>query len=165
MDNQCPAHTAAITFLQKHGQDALLGCPGLLKLSFCVMLIHGNTLHVGSGLQLAWVMSLCCQICMQIPLAIMVLLDPAVNHDTIYGHTRMSTLMCLISSGYFLYDLVVVLLRFNQEGGAFLVHASCCLFVYTYAVYSFYLHFFGECSNGVVLQWVLNQLLTATCTM
>lgn len=74
----------------------------------------------------------------------MVLFDPAVNHDTIYGHTRLSTLMCLISSGYFLYDLIVVLLRFDQEGAAFLVHASCCLFVYTYAVYSFYLHFFGE---------------------
>lgn len=74
----------------------------------------------------------------------MVLLDPAVNKDTIYGHTHLSTLMCLISSGYFLYDLIVVILRFDREGGAFLIHAACCLFVYTYAVYSFYLHFFGE---------------------
>uniref|UniRef100_A0A383WC65 TLC domain-containing protein n=1 Tax=Tetradesmus obliquus TaxID=3088 RepID=A0A383WC65_TETOB len=77
----------------------------------------------------------------QIPIAFMVLLDPAVNHDTIYGHTHLSTLMCLISSGYFLYDIFVVIAR--REGGGMLVHAACCLFVYTYAVYSFYLHFFG----------------------
>jgi len=42
------------------------------------------------------------------------------------------------------YDLIVVLMRITQEGAAFVVHASCCLFVYTYAVYSFNLHFFGE---------------------
>jgi hypothetical protein len=72
----------------------------------------------------------------------MVLLDPLVNHDTIYGHTHLSTLMCLISSGYFLYDLLIVIVRW--EGAGMLVHAACCLFVYTYAVYSFYLHFFGE---------------------
>lgn len=78
----------------------------------------------------------------QIPLALSVLLDSAVASDTIYGHTRASTLMCLISAGYFLYDLAVVLGR--REGTAFLVHAAACLFVYTYAVYSFYLHYFGE---------------------
>jgi FtsH-binding integral membrane protein len=83
---------------------------------------------------------------LQIPIAIMVLLDPAVNHDTIYGHTHLSTLMCLISSGYFLYDLLIVIARW--EGGGMLVHAACCLFVYTYAVYSFYLHFFGELGNS-----------------
>eukprot|EP00879_Flechtneria_rotunda_P026407 GHRR01028156.1.p1 GENE.GHRR01028156.1~~GHRR01028156.1.p1 ORF type:complete len:214 (+),score=55.67 GHRR01028156.1:572-1213(+) len=79
----------------------------------------------------------------QIPIAVLVLLDPAVNHNTIYGHTHLSTLMCLISSGYFVYDLIVILLRFNHEGFAFLIHAVCCLFVYAYAVYSWYLHFFG----------------------
>jgi hypothetical protein len=79
---------------------------------------------------------------LQIPIAFVVLLDPLVNHDTIYGHTHLSTLMCLISSGYFLYDLLIVIAR--REGVGMLVHAACCLFVYTYAVYSFYLHFFGE---------------------
>jgi hypothetical protein len=81
--------------------------------------------------------------CLQIPLAIMVLLQPEVNGNTIYGHTQLSTMMCLIASGYFLYDLIAVLLR--MEGLAFLIHACCCLFVYTYAVYSFNLHFFGGC--------------------
>eukprot|EP00775_Hariotina_reticulata_P003621 gene3621-3884_t len=78
---------------------------------------------------------------LQISLGIMVLLQPEVNRNTIYGHTQLSTLMCLIASGYFLYDLIAVLLR--MEGFAFLIHACCCLFVYTYAVYSFNLHFFG----------------------
>jgi hypothetical protein len=83
---------------------------------------------------------------LQIPIAFIVLLDPLVNHDTIYGHTHLSTLMCLISSGYFLYDLLIVIAR--REGVGMLVHAACCLFVYTYAVYSFYLHFFGEWEGG-----------------
>lgn len=80
----------------------------------------------------------------QVPIAVQVLLDPEVYSDTIYGHTQLSVLMCVISSGYFLHDLVVVLLRINTEGVAMLVHACCCLFVYKYAVYSFYLTFYGE---------------------
>lgn len=85
---------------------------------------------------------------LQIPIAIIVLLDPAVNKDTIYASTRLSSFMCLISSGYFLYDFVVVLLRFNKDGAQFLIHAACCLFVYTYAVYSFYLQFYGKQEQG-----------------
>jgi hypothetical protein len=80
----------------------------------------------------------------QVPIAVMVLTDPRVYSDTIYGHTQLSVLMCVISSGYFLHDLVIVLLRLESEGVAMLVHACCCLFVYTYAVYSFYLTFYGE---------------------
>jgi hypothetical protein len=84
----------------------------------------------------------CCVL--QVPIAVMVLLDPAVHSDTIYGHTQLSVLMCVISSGYFLHDLIIVLARLSTEGVAMLVHACCCLFVYTYAVYSFYLTFYGE---------------------
>jgi hypothetical protein len=80
----------------------------------------------------------------QVPIAVMVLLDPQVHSDTIYGHTQLSVLMCVISSGYFLHDLIIVLMRLDTEGVAMLVHACCCLFVYTYAVYSFYLTFYGE---------------------
>jgi len=76
-----------------------------------------------------------------------VLLDPEVYSDTIYGHTQLSVLMCVISSGYFLHDLIIVLLRLDTEGMAMLIHACCCLFVYTYAVYSFYLTFYGECHS------------------
>lgn len=81
---------------------------------------------------------------LQVPIAVQVLLDPQVHSDTIYGHTQLSVLMCVISAGYFLHDLVIVLLRLETEGVAMLVHACCCLFVYGYAVYSFYLTFYGE---------------------
>lgn len=81
-----------------------------------------------------------------------VLLDPQVYSDTIYGHTQLSVLMCVISSGYFLHDLIMVLLRLDSEGTAMLVHACCCLFVYTYAVYSFYLTFYGELSHHSAVQ-------------
>lgn len=88
----------------------------------------------------------CCAVCyVQVPIAVMVLLDPQVYSDTIYGHTQLSVLMCVISSGYFLHDLVIVLLRLDTEGAPMLVHACCCLFVYTYAVYSYYLTFYGGC--------------------
>ena len=80
----------------------------------------------------------------QVPIAVQVLLDPQVYSDTIYGHTQLSVLMCVISSGYFFHDLVVVLLRYDTEGLAMLIHACCCIFVYTYAVYSFYLTFYGK---------------------
>ncbi|KAF6256066.1 TLC domain-containing protein [Scenedesmus sp. NREL 46B-D3] len=95
---------------------------------------------------------LCPSLLPQIPIAFTVLLDPAVNHDTIYGHTHLSSLMCLVSSGYFLYDTLVVMAR--REGGGMMVHAACCLFVYTYAVYSFNLHFFG----AGFLMWELSTL-------
>ena len=47
-------------------------------------------------------------------------------------------------SGYFIYDLICVLARYDLEGSAFLVHALCCLFVYGYAVFFGTLHWFGE---------------------
>lgn len=99
-----------------------------------------------------------------VPIAVRVLLDPEVYSDTIYGHTQLSVLMCVISSGYFLHDLIIVLLRLDTEGMAMLIHACCCLFVYTYAVYSFYLTFYGagfllwELSTPFVhLRWLLHK--------
>lgn len=79
----------------------------------------------------------------QVPVALAVLAQPEVRSDTIYGHSSLSVGMCIIAAGYFLYDLVVVLLRFEREGGAFLVHACCCLFAYMYATYSYFLTFYG----------------------
>jgi hypothetical protein len=56
--------------------------------------------------------------------------------------------MVTISSGYFTYDLATVLVRYDSEGPAFLVHALCCLFVYGYAVFFGTLHWFGEAGGG-----------------
>jgi hypothetical protein len=81
---------------------------------------------------------------LQIPVGLAVLLDPRLAADPVYGVSAMSLAMVTISSGYFTYDLVTVLLRFDVEGAQFLLHALCCLFVYGYAVFFGTLHWFGE---------------------
>lgn len=48
-----------------------------------------------------------------------------------------------LTTGYFTYDLICVLARYELEGAGFLVHALCCLFVYGYAVFFGTLHWFG----------------------
>jgi hypothetical protein len=63
------------------------------------------------------------------------------------GPGNNSSLPCVSPSPPFLLPLQSprqVLYRFKQEGPSMLVHAICCLFVYSYAVYSLYLHYFGE---------------------
>ena len=98
----------------------------------------------------------------KIPVAVTVLLDPALRASGIYAFSRASSAMVLVSSGYFLWDLAQVLLRYEREGAAYLVHAACCLFVYGYAVFSGYLHYYGaafllwELSTPFVhLRWAL----------
>lgn len=46
--------------------------------------------------------------CLQIPLAFMILLDPAFFKDTIFAGNDFSTLVMAISAGYFLYDTLEV---------------------------------------------------------
>lgn len=86
--------------------------------------------------------------CVAVPLAVAVLLSPEVGRAPvgtarIHAASPLSLAMCVTASSYFLYDLCVVLLRFDDEGAGFLVHAVCCLFVYGYAVFSNVLHFHG----------------------
>jgi hypothetical protein len=47
-------------------------------------------------------------LCLQIPLAFMILLDPAFFKDTIFAGNDFSTLVMAISAGYFLYDTLEV---------------------------------------------------------
>jgi hypothetical protein len=81
-----------------------------------------------------------------------VLADPRLAADPVWGVSVASQLMVTVSSGYFLYDLAVCLLRFDTEGPAFLVHALACLFVYGYAVFYGTLHWFG----AAFLMWELS---------
>jgi len=86
--------------------------------------------------------------CFAVPLAAAVLLSPQVGRAPvgtarIHAASPLSLAMCVTASSYFLYDLCIVLLRFDAEGVGFLVHAVCCLFVYGYAVFANVLHFHG----------------------
>lgn len=88
----------------------------------------------------------------QIPVGILVLLDPRLAADPVLGVSETSMAMVVISSGYFSYELATVVLRYEDEGAQFLVHALCCLFVYGYAVFFGTLHWFG----AAFLMWELS---------
>lgn len=45
-----------------------------------------------------------CVCCLQVPLALMILLDPAFYNNTIWARSDFSTLVMAVSAGYFLYD-------------------------------------------------------------
>jgi hypothetical protein len=105
-----------------------------------------------------------------IPMAAAVLLSPDVGRAAVgtartHAASPLSLAMCVVSASYFLYDLACCLLRFEQEGPAYLVHAVCCLFVYAYAAtFSQTLHWHGagflfwELSTVFVhVRWFLYQ--------
>lgn len=105
-----------------------------------------------------------------IPMAAAVLLSPDVGRAAVgtartHAASPLSLAMCVVSASYFLYDLGCCLLRFEQEGPAYLVHAVCCLYVYFYAAtFSQTLHWHGagflfwELSTVFVhVRWFLYQ--------
>jgi hypothetical protein len=79
--------------------------------------------------------------CLQIPLAVMVLTDASVASHTMYGSTPLSTAMIGISVGYFWHDLITCLRR--CDGVAYTLHAVLCLVVFTYALHTGFLHYYG----------------------
>lgn len=88
----------------------------------------------------------------QIPLAIAVLLDSGLRADRLYATRPTSQLVMCISAGYFLYDLAVCLIRYNQEGPLFLLHAIVCFFVFTYGAITHTMHYHG----AVYLMWEIS---------
>jgi hypothetical protein len=105
-----------------------------------------------------------------IPMAAAVLLSADVGRAAVgtartHAASPLSLAMCVVSASYFLYDLGCCLLRFEQEGPAYLVHAMCCLYVYGYAAtFSQTLHWHGagflfwELSTVFVhVRWFLYQ--------
>lgn len=107
--------------------------------------------------------------CVAMPVAVAVLLSPqvggaAVGTARIHAASPLSLAMCVWSSSYFTYEICEVLLRFSENGAAFLVHAVSCLFVYGFAVFSNVLHWHGagfllwEASTPLVhLRWLLYE--------
>ena len=101
----------------------------------------------------------------QIPIGLGVLLDPRLAANPVYGVSVLSQTMVTVSTGYFAYDLICCLARYDMEGPAFLVHALCCLFVYGYAVFFGTLHWFGAQRRGGTAMGTLlaAQYATETC--
>lgn len=61
--------------------------------------------------------------------------DSDIQRDRLFGTTYWSELTMIVSSGYFLWDTVVVLIF--QEEATFLLHAVGCLFMYMNCLYPF----------------------------
>lgn len=79
---------------------------------------------------------------MQVPLALYVLWDKAIIQDKINNVTESSSIMLVISGGYFLHDLIVCIV--SHEGAAYVVHASVCLSAFLYSFLNDHLHYYGK---------------------
>eukprot|EP00879_Flechtneria_rotunda_P022882 GHRR01024185.1.p1 GENE.GHRR01024185.1~~GHRR01024185.1.p1 ORF type:complete len:172 (+),score=9.83 GHRR01024185.1:340-855(+) len=84
----------------------------------------------------------------QIPLAICILLDPYFSHNTIWATDDFSTLVMAISGGYFLYDTVECIVRFEHEGPDFLLHGLFCLGVFINLTCTGYMHYYGAWAHA-----------------
>jgi hypothetical protein len=71
-----------------------------------------------------------CHNVLQVPLALSILLDPRFARDALFFSTPFSRLVMLVSAGYFLYDTLECLWRFDHEGPEFLLHGVMCFVTY-----------------------------------
>ena len=78
---------------------------------------------------------------LQIPQAIMVLLDPELQRDRLYSKNLLSWRLVTTTAGYFAYDLYVHTVRFEFLPS--LVHAGAALTVFLSGIYCGILHYYG----------------------
>eukprot|EP00884_Botryococcus_braunii_P018569 jgi/Botrbrau1/5396/Bobra.182_1s0001.2 len=101
----------------------------------------------------------------QIPLALMVIYSPEMTnrYGRLYATNGLTRSVLTVSAGYFLYDAVVCLVRY--EGMPFLVHGVFASILYTYGALSGYLGYYAalfvlwEISTPFVyIRWFLHTL-------
>ena len=78
---------------------------------------------------------------LQIPQAIMVLLDSELQQDRLYSKNLLSWRLVTTTAGYFAYDLYVHTARFEFLPS--LVHAGAALTVFLSGIYCGILHYYG----------------------
>ncbi|EFN53962.1 hypothetical protein CHLNCDRAFT_53483 [Chlorella variabilis] len=87
------------------------------------------------------------------PLAFAVLLgEPALRAAPFVGTSPTSQRMVEVASGYFLYDIVLCMLKYSDNGFEFLLHAVVCSCVYTIAAMRGVMHYYG----AAFLMWELS---------
>lgn len=77
----------------------------------------------------------------QIPLAVYVMLSPELASNRIYSNSSYSFWLTATSAGYFLYDVLICIFRF--EGASYLFHGAFCFLAYTYSATTGFLHYYG----------------------
>lgn len=89
---------------------------------------------------------------MMFPLAFEVLRDPQLAQDPLYAVNSTSTTCIVLAAGYFLYDLLICTLRYDENGPAFLLHGALCCAAYAYPILKGFLHRVG----AQFLMWELS---------
>lgn len=81
----------------------------------------------------------------QVPLAILVLCNPAFWHDRLHHSSPLSFAMVIISSGYFMHDTVHAIEFVSVQGPAYILHGLGCSAVFLFSLLQSppALHFYG----------------------
>jgi hypothetical protein len=79
----------------------------------------------------------------QIALALAVLADPAFRADVMFRASPLSRLVMLVSAGYFFYDALECVWRYEHEGPEFLLHGVMCFLTYAQLYRSGQMHWLG----------------------
>lgn len=80
---------------------------------------------------------------LQVPLALRVLRDPFFKNDVMFSATPFSRLVMLVSAGYFFYDTLECVWRYEHEGPEFLLHGVMCFVTYSQLYRSGQMHWLG----------------------
>mmetsp|Transcript_38845 Transcript_38845/g.109917 ORF Transcript_38845/g.109917 Transcript_38845/m.109917 type:complete len:240 (+) Transcript_38845:128-847(+) len=78
-----------------------------------------------------------------LPLAILVLTDPAMWEDRLRSNSVISNVLIMFCSGYFIHDTFVCGSQVHHEGFLYLFHAVSCMSIYTYGMISGLQHLYG----------------------
>eukprot|EP00192_Tetraselmis_astigmatica_P011321 CAMPEP_0117689328 /NCGR_PEP_ID=MMETSP0804-20121206/24419_1 /TAXON_ID=1074897 /ORGANISM="Tetraselmis astigmatica, Strain CCMP880" /LENGTH=357 /DNA_ID=CAMNT_0005502069 /DNA_START=283 /DNA_END=1357 /DNA_ORIENTATION=- len=99
-----------------------------------------------------------------LPLAILVLTDPAMWEDRLRSNSVISNVLIMFCSGYFIHDTFVCGSQVHHEGFLYLFHAVSCMSIYTYGMISGLQHLYGavfilfEASTPLVhIHWFLHK--------
>mmetsp|Transcript_26230 Transcript_26230/g.73572 ORF Transcript_26230/g.73572 Transcript_26230/m.73572 type:complete len:285 (-) Transcript_26230:1646-2500(-) len=101
-----------------------------------------------------------------VPVGIYLLLsEPKLRADPFFATTPLSYAMVVWSAGYFVHDLVNVILFYDLEGFGFLMHGFFCCGLFCYGVFTRQCQYFGasfiiwEASSPFVhLRWFLYEM-------
>lgn len=67
--------------------------------------------------------------------AYVLFVERKLDMESVWAATNLSTLTMAISAGYFLWDSIVVLVRYDLFGFLFALHGIYCLYVYAAATF------------------------------
>ncbi|KAI8469864.1 MAG: TLC domain-containing protein [Monoraphidium minutum] len=110
----------------------------------------------------------------QVPLGLMILTDPAFYSGTsrLLASSDFSTLVMAISAGYFAYDTLECIVRYEHEGPEFLLHGVFCFIVFSTLTAIGRMHWFGagflmwELSTPFMhFRWVLYKIARDKTTL